>query len=211
MLTNLYGPRPTGCLQEAVVADLLDIVLRHDPAGGADQRSVIGHEIRPRLLQDELHRVRIDDLDLLHLFADQRRLRALEAEFHVLGGERVAVMELDALAQLEFVGELVRALGPRFRQARRHRVARHRLHQRVVQRVQDPERGQHALGRLARVHPCRRDRHIERPLHLAFGLGLLGCARRAGHQHRQAPASRPRRVSTIPSLFLRLPIGCPCG
>ena len=174
-------------LQEAFLADLLHVVFRHDPAGRAGHRAVIGHEVRPRLLQDELHRVRIDDFDLFHLFMDQRALRPLEAVFHVFGRERVAVVKLDALAQLELVGELVLALVPRFRQARRHRVARHRLYQRVVQRVQDPERGQDALRRLARVHPRGRDRHVKRPLHLAFRLGLLGCPRRAGHQqpHRQ--------------------------
>ena len=40
--------------------------------------------------------------------------------FDVLGGERVAVVEFQAFAQVEFVDELVRALGPGFREARRH-------------------------------------------------------------------------------------------
>ena len=90
-------------LLEAVGADLLEILLRGDPAGGAPQRAVDRHEIRPRLVQYEPHRMRIDDDDLLDLLLELHALGALEAELHVVGGERVAVMEFDALAQLEFV------------------------------------------------------------------------------------------------------------
>ena len=123
------------------------------------------------------------------------RLRALEAELHVLGGERVAVVELQPLAQLELVGLLIRAHRPGFGEARRQVVARHRLHQRVVQRVQHPERREHADD-LGRIEPGRRERHVERPAHLAFRLGL----RRAGTGHRQGAQqdSQPRCQVSLP-------------
>src|SRR4051812_354004 len=48
-------------------------------------------------------------------------------------------------SQFEFIGQLVRALAPRFSESRRHLIARHRFDERVVQRVEDPERCQHPL------------------------------------------------------------------
>ncbi len=97
-------------------------------------------------MQHEAHRVGIDDLDFLDLLVEFRPLRALEAELYVLGGERVAVMEFQVFAQLEFVREVIRALRPGFREARRHGIAGHRFHQRVMQPIGEPERMKGNLG-----------------------------------------------------------------
>ena len=168
---ELVGPEPDRPLLEAVVADALDVLLRHDPGGARGQGAVEGHEVGEGLVQVEAHPRGADDLDVAHpLFQDLADLRALEAEPHVLGGEGIAVVELDALAQLELVDLLVGAHRPRFGEARRHEIAGHRLHERVVHRVEDPERRDEARGRLARVEPGRRQSHVERPAHLAFGL-----------------------------------------
>jgi hypothetical protein len=170
---------------EPVVANLLHIVLGDDPAGGADQRAVVGHEIGPRLIQHKLHAVRIDNPYFLYLLVQLCPLRAAEAELDVFGGKGIAVVEFHPLAQIEFIDALILAHGPGFGEARRHALAGHRLHQRIVQRVQNPERGQRARRRLPRVHPGRRQGHVKRPSHLAFGLGLRG--RRAGTSSGQGP------------------------
>src|SRR5207245_1475881 len=97
---------------EAVRPDLREIFLGRDPARGARERAVKRHTIGPRFVQSETHRVRIDRDDLPHLLMQLYTLRAREAEDHVIGGERVAVMEFYAFAQLELITQLVRALGP---------------------------------------------------------------------------------------------------
>src|SRR5438093_4966186 len=95
----------------------------------------------------------IDDLDLLD--ARLQRLGpgplvALEAELHVLGGDRVAVVELEPAAELELVDPPVRAFLPRLRQARAHLLPRQRAKQRIVDRIEQPERGD--LGRRSEEH-----------------------------------------------------------
>jgi hypothetical protein len=141
--------------------------------------------------------VTVDDDDLARLLLeDLRALGPPEAELHVLGGERVAVVELQPLPELELVGALVRAHRPRLGQAGRQVVARHRLHERVVHGVHDPERGEHADD-LGRIEPLGRQRDVERPAHLAVGLGLgerrpdgAGqdqCAQHDRHHQRQPP------------------------
>src|SRR5262249_42775216 len=96
----------------------------------------------------------VDDDDLLDLLMQQPvAFGTLEAEFHVLGGEPVAVVEANALAQPEFILALVLADGPGLGETRRHEVARHRLHQRVVDRIEEPERRELPRS-LARVEPC---------------------------------------------------------
>ena len=183
---ELVGTEPDGVLLEAVVAHLLDVLLGHDPAGPGHHGAVEGHEVRPRLVQDEAHPGRSHHDDLAHfLVQDLRALGAVEAELHVLGGEGVAVVELQPLAQLELVGLLVRADGPRLGQAGGHEIARHRLDQRVVQRVQDPERCE-LPGDLGGVEPQRRQRDVERPAHLAFGFGLGGDLVRTGAREQGA-------------------------
>ena len=49
------GTGPDGALLEAVVADLLHVLPRDDPAGAGGQAPVVGHEIGPRLLEPEAH------------------------------------------------------------------------------------------------------------------------------------------------------------
>ena len=113
-----------------------------------------------------------DDLDVAHAVLEHLAdLGPLEAELHVVRRERITVVELQSLAQLEVVDALVRAHRPRLREARRHEVAGHRLHERVVHRVEHPERCQEAAGDLARIEPRRRQRHVERPAHLTLRLG----------------------------------------
>ena len=114
-------------------------------------------------------------------------LRALEAELHVLGGEGVAVVKPEALAQFELVDPRIRAHGPGLGQARAHEVAGHRLHERVVQGVEDPERSELA-HHLARIEPDRRQRHVEGPAHLALRRGRRG--RVAGEAAREQDAQR---------------------
>ena len=110
----------------------------------------------------EAHGQGIDDLDLLD--ARLQRLGpgplvALEAKLHVLGGDRVAVVELEPAAELELVDPPVRAFLPRLRQARAHLLPRQRAKQRIVDRIEQPERGD--LGRGGgRVEPARSERDV---------------------------------------------------
>src|SRR6516225_4771321 len=76
----------------------------------------------------------------------------------------------EPLAQLEFEGEMMRALCPGFREARRHGFAGHRFHKRVMQPIREPERQPKPLGNLPRIKPSRRDGHVNRKPHFAFGL-----------------------------------------
>src|SRR5213594_535150 len=72
-------------LLEAVLADALDVLLRHDPAGARRRRPVERHEVGPRLLQDEPDPARVDDLHLLDLVLEELRCPAavtLEGELH---------------------------------------------------------------------------------------------------------------------------------
>ena len=200
-------------LQETFVADLFDIVLRYDPAGGADERPVIRHEIRPRLLQDELHRVRIDDFDFFHLFTDQRRLGALEAELDVFRGERVAVVELDALAQLEFVGELVRAFGPRIPPGSAPSdcpasALPARRAARTGSRTGSAPPASPPPGPSTRARSSRRAPTSSR---LPVWPARLPSPARPSAPPMPASASPPGRVYAIPSLFLLLPFGYRCG
>src|SRR5437879_12880243 len=89
------------------------------------------------------HRQRIDDLHLADAsgkFPGPRALITLETEFHVLGGDGVAVVELEVAAQLERVREPVRALRPRLRQAVAHLLPRQRADQRIVERRSEERR-----------------------------------------------------------------------
>ncbi|MBM3220773.1 MAG: hypothetical protein FJZ38_19220, partial [Candidatus Rokubacteria bacterium] len=81
--------------------------------------------------------MRIDDGDVADLLVQElRALRALEAELDVLRGERVAVVEADALAELELVDELIRRERPRLGEARHAEVPGHRFDDGVVDGVE---------------------------------------------------------------------------
>ena len=189
---ELVRAEPDGMLLEAVVPDLLDVLLRNDPAGAGRRRPVEGHEVGEGLVQHEADTIRIDDHDLADfLLEDLRSLRAQEAELHVLRGEGIAVVKLESLPELELVGPPIRGLGPRLGEARRHEIAGHRLHEGVVDRVEHPERGD-LTRHLARIEPERRERHVERPAHLAFRLGL----RRSGSRRRERQGQRTRECES---------------
>ena len=109
------GPEAHGLALEAVLADFLEVFLGDDPGGAGGGAGVEHQEVRPRLVEHEADPVRIGDLDRLHPIVQELRRRAFvthEAELHVLGGERIAVVEFEPLAQLELPGEPVRALLP---------------------------------------------------------------------------------------------------
>ena len=187
MAHELVRPQADRLLLEAVVADLLDVPPGHHPARRRRRRAVEGHEVGEGLVEVEAHAVGIDDRDLAHLVLERPGpLVALEAELHVLGGERVPVVELQPLAQLELVRALIGADRPRLGQAGGHEIARHRLHERVVDRVEHPERRELSLG-FAGIEPLGRQRHVEGPAHLAVRLGRRGLrqgdAREDGVQH----------------------------
>ena len=106
---ELVGAGADRRLLEALVADLLHVLLRHDPAG-AGGVGVEGQEVGPGLLEPEAHVLRVRRLDRGHLLL-QQLLRgaaiALERELHVLRGDRLAVVEQRALAQHELVDQPV--------------------------------------------------------------------------------------------------------
>jgi len=95
---------------------------------------------------------------------------ALEGELHILGGDRLAVVELGAVAQREIVDQRVLGSRPGFREAGPHRLAGHRLHQRVMQGVHHHERGDDPR-RLGRVEPGRRQRDVNAPGQLSLRRG----------------------------------------
>jgi hypothetical protein len=100
-------------LLEPVVAHALHVLLGHHPARPRHERAVEVHEVEPGVVQVESDPVRIHDDDLADLVVeDLRSLGAVEAELHVLGGERIAVVETQSLPQLELVDAPVGAHGP---------------------------------------------------------------------------------------------------
>ncbi len=161
---ELVRPGTDGVPAKPFVADLRHVFLRHDEPRRGRRRPVEGHEIRPRLLELEADRERINDLDLPDPRVELGRPRSfvpVEAEFHVLGGHRLAVVKLQPAPQLELVREPIRALGPRLRQAIAHLLAGQRLHQPVVERVKNAEGRDLRWGR-GRVEPRRSDGDVER-------------------------------------------------
>ena len=113
------GPEPDRLPLEAVLADLLDVLLGHDPRGAGGRRRVedAGNPATAGASANRTRR-RIDDVDRLHPVVQQLgggAAVALEAELHVLRRERIAVVELETRAQLELVDEPVRALLPGLR------------------------------------------------------------------------------------------------
>src|SRR3989441_11140317 len=135
-------PGPDRRLLEAVLADLLDVLLGNDPSRPRRRRAVEGHEVRPRLLQPEADAPGIQNIDRGHLVLERLREDAavpLERELDVLGRDGLAVVELDPFAQHELVDEPVGRHAPRLGQAGSHALPRHRLEERVMQRVEEHE------------------------------------------------------------------------
>ncbi len=152
---------------ESFVADLLDILLGHDPAG-AGRAHVERHEVGPRPLEAKANPSGIRRLDrgdaVLERLGGGPAV-ALERKLHVLGGDRLAVVEPRALPQDELVDEPVGRHAPRLGEARRHGVARQRLQHGVVQRVEHHE-GRDDPGGLGRIEPRRSERDVNGPGHL---------------------------------------------
>src|SRR2546422_335319 len=95
------GSGADGGLFEALFAAPLDVLPGHDPAGARRRRPVERHDVGPRLLEEEPDPARVDDLHLLDLVLEELRCPAavtLEGEFHVLGGDGLAVVKLGPLA-----------------------------------------------------------------------------------------------------------------
>src|SRR5437870_13841629 len=108
--SSLYYAR----LSKSVVADLLDIFLRHDPAGACRAR-IEGQEVRPRLLEPEADPSRVGSLDAGDPVSEHLvRVAAvsLERKLDVLDADKVAVVELDAFAEDELVHQPVRRCAP---------------------------------------------------------------------------------------------------
>src|SRR5262249_17502400 len=100
---------------EAVLADLLDILLGDDPTRARGRRTVERHEIRPRVLQAEAHAHRIHYVDRDDAVLEKRRGRTpipVEAELDVLGRDRVTVVKADAVSEYELVDEAIGRAGP---------------------------------------------------------------------------------------------------
>ena len=87
-------------------------------------------------------------------------------------------MEVNTLPQYELIGQSVGRYGPALREARRHRLAWHRLHEGVMKAIEDPERRDDPRG-VGRVEPRRGEREVESQGQLSFGrsLGWRGHAR----------------------------------
>src|SRR3989442_2046364 len=94
-------PETDGVLLEAVVADLLDVLLGHDPASRRRKGPVEGHEVGPRLVELKAHAMRTDGHELAHLFPeDLRASRKLETQPHILRSEAVPIVEFHPTPQL---------------------------------------------------------------------------------------------------------------
>src|SRR5262249_57493244 len=108
-------------------------------------------------------------------------------------GDRVAGVELDVLSEDELVRKPVLRGRPRLGQARRERVAGHRLHERVVQRVERQER-RDDTRRLGGIEPCRGQGDVGGDRQLPFGRGRGGpgdSGGARGGQGGQAPPNLP--------------------
>ena len=108
--TNLYGPGADRRLLEAVLADPLDVFLRHDPAGAGGAR-IVESGNRATACSAGRSTCRGSGVSTAAtLLLDEARgvaAIALERELHVLRRHRLAVVELDAGAQHEVVAQPV--------------------------------------------------------------------------------------------------------
>jgi len=135
--------------------------------GDASGRAFVSPVVARMLAE---HSLSVDHLDRGDAGLEGGRRRpavALERELHIFCGHRLAVVELDAFAQHELVHEAVTRDAPRFSKARRHGLARHRLHQRIVHGVEHDERHGGRCG-FGGIEPDRRERHLKREGHLTL-------------------------------------------
>src|SRR5215831_18317014 len=104
-----------GRLFEPILAHLLHVLLGYYPRSTRGTR-VEGHEVRPRLLQSEVHALRVWGLDSRHAVLKRLARRApiaFKRKFHVISRDRFAVVELNPLTQNELVDQSVVGKGPR--------------------------------------------------------------------------------------------------
>src|SRR5206468_10630688 len=126
-----------------------------------------------------------------------------ERELDILGGDHLAVMKPDTLAEEKLVEESIRRHAPRLGQTRRHEVARHRLHYRIVNRVEDHEWRENAGG-LGRVEPGRGERNGNSPGHLTFWRRRTGWSRLKRRVQRKAEEESERAAQPEPLGGLRI-------
>ena len=96
-------------LLEAFVADLLEVLPGHDPTGSGGGR-IERHEVWPRPFEADADTPRVRRLHHRHVLLERLVGYApvsLEGELHVVGRDRIAVVEPDASAQHELVHEPV--------------------------------------------------------------------------------------------------------
>ncbi len=199
---EFVGPSADRRLFEPVLADLLDVFLRHDPTR-AGCAAVERQEVGPRLLEMKAHPQRIEDFDVRHArlhHVVRGAAVAHEREFDVLGGHRLAIVEREALAQHEFVAEPILRGGPRLGEARCQSLPRHRLHHRVMQRVQHHERRDDPRG-LRRVEPGRRERDMRAPNQLCPQPGGERCDWRSGGKTESGKRQHLATVYAAPVCF----------
>src|SRR5262249_62394124 len=94
------GPEADRLALEPLLAALLDVFLRDAPRRTGRRRRIEREKVGPGRVEHEAHAMRIDNLYSLHpLVQHLGRCAAIavEAELHVLGRERIAVVELEAL------------------------------------------------------------------------------------------------------------------
>ena len=149
---------------EPVAADLLVVVLGHDPPDAADPTVVEVHEVDERLLEVEHDRPVVQDLDVLELVVKELRVGALivlVGPLHVRARQRLSVVELEARAQPERRPPEVRGylgvLGQRIGDI----SIVHRLDQRVVNQVV-VHLHRDGVGVLERIEPARVEREVHR-------------------------------------------------
>ena len=189
-LTYLYGPAPMGAFRKPSSPTFSTYFLGTIHPGPGGRRAVEGHEVGPRLLHDEAHPARVDHPHLFHALLEELGPAAavpLEGELHVLRGDGIAVVELDAVSQEELVGEAVLRRRPRLCQARRIEPARHGLDEGIVDRVEDHERRDGRL-RLRGVEPLRGQGDVDGKVDLPLGRRLD----RRGDRRRERNGERQR-------------------
>jgi hypothetical protein len=115
----------------------------------------------------------IDDLDGGDPRLERRcggALVALEREFDVVGGDRIAVVKSHTLAEDEVDRQPVLRCRPRLGEARGPCIARHWLDERVVERVEGHERRDDARS-LGGIEPRGRQRDVHGERNLSLGRG----------------------------------------
>ena len=165
LVHQLVGPCPDGFLLEAIRANLLIILRRHNPAGTAHIRRPKDHgEVQKGLFEVKTHGAGIDNLYALCLRLQHISLGAsvaFKAELHVLDRDRLTVVKLDPRPEPE--GGALRVRG-KFVTLGQARVIKQRLtvvlDQGIVEGIQEVV-GRRCPVMLLRVEPL--GRHIRMP------------------------------------------------